>query len=658
MSRLTALKGWLPEWLRPYRAQWLSGDLTAGFIVTVMLIPQSLAYAMLAGLPLQVGIYASIAPLVVYALFGTSMTLAVGPVAVASLMTASALTPLAAPGSPEYVALAVQLAMLSGLMLFAFGMLRLGAVAHFLSHPVISGFISGSALLIALSQLKHVLGVEAAGRGVWNNLVGLAQGLPTLNGTTAMIGVSSLAFLWWARGGLPRLLQRVGVADGLAATLAKLAPMLAVVAATVAVALGQLHLTAGVKVVGEVPAGLPSLAWEAFDWSNVSVLWVPALLIGLVGFVESVSVAQSLAIKRKQRIVPNRELLGLGAANMASAMSGGYPVTGGFARSVVNFAAGAQTPLAGVISAFLMAVLWVPALLIGLVGFVESVSVAQSLAIKRKQRIVPNRELLGLGAANMASAMSGGYPVTGGFARSVVNFAAGAQTPLAGVISAFLMAVVLVGLTDWFRLLPQAVLAATIVVAVTSLIDLSTLRRAWRYDRADAAALLATAAGVLALGVEAGVLLGVALSLGVVVWRSSHPHMAVVGRVPGTEHFRNVSRHRVETVDGVLAVRIDENLFFANAHEVETQLQQLSAEQSPPVRRVLLIMSAVNRIDSTALDMLEAFDQQLTSRGQELWLAEVKGPVADRLARSDLGQRLQARIVLSAHEAMQRFSVT
>jgi SulP family sulfate permease len=201
-------------------------------------------------------------------------------------------------------------------------------------------------------------------------------------------------------------------------------------------------------------------------------------------------------------------------------------------------------------------------------------------------------------------------------------------------------------------------LAATIVVAVTSLIDLSTLRRAWRYDRADAAALLATAAGVLALGVEAGVLLGVALSLGVVVWRSSHPHMAVVGRVPGTEHFRNVSRHRVETVDGVLAVRIDENLFFANAHEVETQLQQLSAAQSSPVRRVLLIMSAVNRIDSTALDMLEAFDQQLTSRGQELWLAEVKGPVVDRLARSDLGQRLQARIVLSAHEAMQRLSVT
>jgi SulP family sulfate permease len=311
-----------------------------------------------------------------------------------------------------------------------------------------------------------------------------------------------------------------------------------------------------------------------------------------------------------------------------------------------------------------LSLLWVPALLIGLVGFVESVSVAQSLAMKRKQRIVPNKELLGLGAANMASAMSGGYPVTGGFARSVVNFAVGAQTPLAGVISALLMAVVLVGLTDWFALLPQAVLAATIVVAVTSLVDLGTLRRAWRYDRADAA-LLVTAAGVLLLGVEAGVLLGVeagvllgvALSLGVVVWRSSHPHMAVVGRVPGTEHFRNVSRHQVQTTPGVLAVRIDENLFFANAHEVETQLQQLCAEQDEPVQRVLLIMSAVNRIDSTALEMLDAFDQQLASRGQALWLAEVKGPVADRLARSELGQRLRARTALSTHEAMQQMRV-
>jgi SulP family sulfate permease len=555
-----------PLWLREYRRDKLSGDMTAGFIVTVMLIPQSLAYAMLAGLPLEVGIYASIAPLIVYAIFGTSMTLAVGPVAVASLMTASALAPLATPGSPEYVAMAAQLAMISGVMLFLFGVLRLGAVAHFLSHPVISGFISGSAVLIAISQVKHVIGISFPGRGVWENLVGLASGVDRINVATAALGLVSLIFLWWARGGLPKLLQRLGIKDSLASTLSKLAPMLAVVLTTLTVSFAGLDAI-GVKVVGEVPAGLPSLAWAALDWSNVSILWGPALLIGLV-------------------------------------------------------------------------------------GFVESISVAQSLAIKRKQRITPDNELLGLGAANMASALSGGFPVTGGFARSVVNFAAGAQTPLAGVISAILMGLVLVGFTDWFEKLPQAVLAATIIVAVTSLIDLTTLRRAWKYDRADAVALMVTALGVIALGVEIGVLLGVALSLGVVIWRSSHPHMAIVGRVPGTEHFRNVARHKVETAPDALAIRIDENLFFANAQTVEARLQSMVAKAGDSTRKVLLILSAVNQIDSTAVEMLEEFEHSLASQGKELWFAEVKGPVADRLNKSELGSKMQSRTALSTNDLM------
>jgi SulP family sulfate permease len=555
-----------PLWLREYRRDKLSGDMTAGFIVTVMLIPQSLAYAMLAGLPLEVGIYASIAPLIVYAIFGTSMTLAVGPVAVASLMTASALAPLATPGSPEYVAMAAQLAMISGVMLFLFGVLRLGAVAHFLSHPVISGFISGSAVLIAISQVKHVIGISFPGRGVWENLVGLASGVDRINVATAALGLVSLIFLWWARGGLPKLLQRLGIKDSLASTLSKLAPMLAVVLTTLTVSFAGLDAI-GVKVVGEVPAGLPSLAWAALDWSNVSILWGPALLIGLV-------------------------------------------------------------------------------------GFVESISVAQSLAIKRKQRITPDKELLGLGAANMASALSGGFPVTGGFARSVVNFAAGAQTPLAGVISAILMGLVLVGFTDWFEKLPQAVLAATIIVAVTSLIDLTTLRRAWKYDRADAVALMVTALGVIALGVEIGVLLGVALSLGVVIWRSSHPHMAIVGRVPGTEHFRNVARHKVETAPDALAIRIDENLFFANAQTVEARLQSMVAKAGDSTRKVLLILSAVNQIDSTAVEMLEEFEHSLASQGKELWFAEVKGPVADRLNKSELGSKMQSRTALSTNDLM------
>ena len=558
---------WLPAWLRTYRPAWLAGDLTAGLIVTVMLIPQSLAYAMLAGLPPEVGLYASILPIVAYALLGSSMTLAVGPVAVASLMTASALQPLAAAGSAEYVTLAVQLSLISGVMLLAFGALRLGFLAYFLSHPVISGFISGSAVLIAVGQLKHLLGVQVTGSGVFETLGGLLTALPQTQPTTVAIGVSSLLFLLAARRYLAPVLERLGMATSTAGLMAKLAPMLAVIASTAIVAFFGLHESAGVRVVGAVPQGLPQLSLQLPGLSALGQLWLPALLITLI-------------------------------------------------------------------------------------GFVESVSVAQSLALKRQQRIQPNRELLGLGAANLASALSGGYPVTGGFARSVVNFAAGAHTPLAGVISAALMALVISVMTGLFYYLPHAVLAATIIVAVTSLIDLHTLQEAWHYDRADALSLVATALGVVALGVEVGILTGVVLSLAVLVWRSSHPHMAVVGRVPGTEHFRNIARHTVQTVPGLLALRVDESLFFANATVLEDRIEALLG-QDATLRRVLLICSAVNQIDTTALGVLTQLERSLAARGVEFMLAEVKGPVMDRLRPTELGQRLQQRVFLSVHEAFE-----
>lgn len=558
---------WLPAWLRSYRPAWLAGDLTAGVIVTVMLVPQSLAYALLAGLPPEVGLYASIRPLVAYALLGSSMTLAVGPVAVASLMTASALQPLAAAGSAEYVTLAIQLSLISGVMLLAFGALRLGFLAHFLSHPVISGFITGSAVLIAVGQLKHLLGVKVVGADVLETLVGLARALPQTQAVTLALGGASLLFLLLARRYLAPLLARLGLPAKAAELTARLAPMVAVIASTAVVWRFRLDETAGVSVVGQVPQGLPQL----------------------------------------HLVLPGMDTLGQ---------------------------------------------LWLPALLITLIGFVESVSVAQSLALKRQQRILPNRELLGLGAANVASALSGGYPVTGGFARSVVNFAAGAHTPLAGVISAALMALVIAALTGLFDYLPHAVLAATIIVAVTSLIDLKTLQQAWRYDRADALSLLATALGVVALGVEAGILMGVALSLAVLVWRSSHPHMAVVGRVPGTAHFRNVERHAVQTVPGLLALRVDESLFFANATVLEDRVEALLA-QDPSVRRVLLICSAVNQIDATALGVLTQLERSLAGRGIAFTLAEVKGPVMDRLRSTELGQRLQGKVFLSVHEAFE-----
>jgi sulfate permease, SulP family len=555
----------LPHWLLRYQRAWLVGDVTAGLIVTVMLIPQSLAYSLLAGLPPQMGLYASMLPIVAYALLGSSMTLAVGPVAVLSLMTASALAPLASAGSAEYALLAVQLALISGLMLVVFSALRLGFLANFLSHPVLSGFITGSAILIAVGQLKHLLGVPVAGAHLFDMLANLVDNIDQTNPVSATIGTLSLLVLVLARRWLEPLAIRLGLPAAQAQLLGRFMPMLVVLTATGGVALLKLDQTAAVSVVGLVPQGLPHFALPTPSWSGLSQLWLRALLISLVGFVESVSVAQALALKRQQRIAPNRELLGLGAANLVSAISGSFVVTGGFARSVVNFAAGAHTPLAGVISAGLMAL----------------------------------------------------------------------------VIAAF---------TDLLRPMPHAVLAATIIVAVSSLIDWHTLKQAWRYDRADAVSLLATAGGVLLLGVEAGIVMGVALSLAALVWRSSQPHMAVVGRVTGTEHFRNVLRHPVQTVPGLLALRIDESLFFANTTAVEDRIESLLSQDSA-VRHLLLICSAVNQIDTTALDMLIRLERSLAARGILLLLAEVKGPVMDRLQPTELGQRLQGRVYLSTHEA-------
>jgi SulP family sulfate permease len=555
----------LPNWLRQYQRPWLAGDLTAGLIVTVMLIPQSLAYAMLAGLPPQVGLYASILPLLAYAFFGSSMTLAVGPVAVASLMTASALSPLAAPGSDTYVALAVLLALMSGLILLVAGVLRLGFLAYFLSHPVISGFISGSAILIAMGQLKYLLGISLPGGSIIATLNGLFDQISSVNGDTALIGIAALIFLFFARSRLAPLLKSLGTPVKLAELLTKLAPMAVVIVSTAIVATTGLDQSAQVAVVGGVPSGLPGIALPPIDWQQTRALWLPALLISLVGFVESVSVAQSLALKRGQRIAPDRELLGIGAANIASALSGGYPVTGGFARSVVNFSAGANTPAAGVISAVLMAI----------------------------------------------------------------------------VISAF---------TGWFYYLPVSVLAATIIVAVLGLIDWRTLQKAWAYDKADALSLLLTMAGVIFLGVEEGILLGVALSLAVLVWRSSHPHIAVVGRVAGTEHFRNIDRHQVETLPGLVALRIDESLYFANAPMIEEKLEALVQSQ-PDTKAILLILSAVNQLDSTALDMLTELEKNLATRSIALQFAEIKGPVLDRLRSTSLGEVMQDRIFLSTHAA-------
>jgi SulP family sulfate permease len=512
------------------------------------------------------GLYASILPLVAYAIFGTSRALAVGPVAVVSLLTAAAVSEVAAPGSPEYIAAAIVLAFLSGMILLVMGVLRLGFIANLLSHPVVSGFITASGIIIATSQLKHILGVSAGGDNLVAILSSLAVALPETNFVTLVIGVAATAFLFWVRKGLKPLLRRLGLSDYVAGLVARGGPVLAVVASILAVVALDLGAT-GVDVVGEVPQGLPEITVPLVD---------PELWLALLP----------------------------------------------------------------------------AAFLISIIGFVESVSVAQTLAARKRQSIVPDQELVGLGAANVAAAFSGGYPVTGGFARSVVNFDAGAETPAAGAYTAVGIALASLFLTPLLFHLPIAVLAATIIVAVLSLVDLGALKRTWDYSKSDFAAMAATILLTLGIGVEAGVMAGVGLSIALYLWHTSRPHVAVVGQVPGTEHFRNVKRHEVVTSPVVLTLRVDESLYFANARAIEDVIQSEVAAR-PDVRHVVLQCTAVNAIDASALESLELTMHRLEAAGIELHLSEVKGPVMDRLERhSEFLKHLTGRVFLTQHQAM------
>lgn len=565
------LRRYMPilDWGRTYDRKALSNDLIAAVIVTIMLIPQSLAYALLAGLPPEAGIYASIAPIMLYALFGTSRALAVGPVAVVSLLTASAIGQVAEQGTAGYAVAALTLAFLSGGLLMLMGVFRLGFLANFLSHPVIAGFITASGILIATSQLKHILGVSAHGHTLPEMLVALFSHLGDVNWITLMIGVTATAFLFWVRKGLKPALTQLGASALISDMATKAGPVIAVAGTTLAV--WAFDLTdKGVKIVGAVPKSLPPLTLPGFSPDLISALLMPAILISIIGFVESVSVAQTLAAKKRERIDPDQELIGLGAANLGAAFTGGYPVTGGFARSVVNFDAGAETPAAGAFTA------------------------------------------VGLAIAALA-------------------------------------------LTPLVYYLPNATLAATIIVAVLSLVDLSILKKTWNYRRADFTAVAGTILLTLSLGVEVGVAAGVVISLLLHLYKTSRPHVAEVGLVPDTQHFRNIQRHRVVTDPSLMTLRVDESLYFVNARFLEDLIQRRVTDGSD-IRNVVLMCSAVNEVDYSALESLEAINHRLKNLGVGLHLSEVKGPVMDRLKRSHFIADLNGEVFLSQFDAWNHFA--
>ncbi len=556
-------------WLRDYNTSTFKADMVAGVVVTMMLIPQSLAYALLAGLPAETGLYASIFPLIAYAVFGSSRALSVGPVAVVSLMTMVALSKIVEQGSVDYISAATALALLTGGFLLLMGTFRLGFIANFLSHTVVSGFITASGILIALSQLRHIVGISAHGDTAPEILRTLAANMTTINSTTAAIGLLVLVFLFWARSGVAPLLTQRGLTQNNAALIAKAAPVIGVVTTIFCVWYWRLDLQ-GVAIVGTIPTGLPRIAMPQISFALIEQLWLPALSIAIIGYVESVSVGKTLAAKKRTNIDTNQELFGLGAANVASAISGGFPVTGGLSRSVVNYDAGAVTQAASIYAA------------------------------------------IGIAFASLY-------------------------------------------LTPALYFLPKATLAATIIVAVLSIVDLAIVRKTWTFSASDFRALMITILGTLLFGVEAGVLCGVLLSIGLYLYRTSIPHIAEVGLVEGTQHFRNIQRYRVTTNIHVLNLRVDESLFFANASFLETLIYN-RIYANDKIAHVVLMCSAINEIDYSALEVLEMINERLRDQGICLHLSEVKGPVMDTLRYSGLTEMLSGNIYLTQFDAFQQLN--
>lgn len=552
---------------RRYPRGAIGDDVVAALIVTVLLVPQSLAYALLAGLPPVVGVMASLLPILAYAAFGSSSTLAVGPVAVLSMMTAQAVGPVAQALGVDAHLVAMVLAMEIAIVFVIAAALRLEVFAALLSAPVLHGFITGAAVVIAIGQLPLLLGVAVKGNTL-TEMLQAAAAAPAItpHWPTAAVGLTGLTALWAIRRHGVRVAGRFGLSTRAAQLATRIAPMVVVVLAIVWIAAAPPGFS-GVALAGTI---------DLLDGLRYTPLW--------------------------------------------------------------------QAPPA------VWQAMLAPALLLGLVGYVESLAVAEALAARRGERIAPRRELLGLAAANAAAGVSGGMPVTGGFARSIVNFDAGARTRMAGVWTVLFLAISVFLLGDVLRFLPKAVLAATIMVAVLSLIDLHPFLQAWRYSRAEFGLMLLVAALTVLAGVEAALLVGVVAAAALLLQRTARPHWAEVGRLRGTETFRNVKRFKVDTLPAVMSIRIDESLLFTNSRWL-TDTLVAAPVQRPGLKHVVLMMSGVNDIDLSGLEALIHLSRDLKVQGADLHLSELKGPVEDRLVAADLAGWLSGKVFRTQHDA-------
>ena len=556
--------------LRRYRSGDFSHDAVAGIILGVITVPQAVAYAFLAGLPPEAGLYACLLPMLMYAILGSSRELVVGPVAVAALMVAATVKEFAPAYSYEYLSIATIISLQAGLLLWILRLSRMGGVVNLLSHPVVSGFVNAAALIIILSQLLPFTGqASEVGNNTWDNLLSLSGSIEKINPFALAIGVGGLVVLWLTQRFGYLVLRPFSSRDTeelMQSPITRIGPMIVVLLSVLAVIGFNLDESYAVSTVGAIPAGLPSLKVPPFNLD----LWI--------------DLAPSSAI-------------------------------------------------------------------IALVAYVESFTVATMLATRRRQRVNSHQDLIALGAANIGAAFTGAYPVAGSFSRSSVNFAAGARTPISAMVCAVVVVITLIALTPLFARLPQAALAAIIASSVYSLIDFRSLRGHWRFYHHDVVTHVVTMIAVLALDVETGLLIGVATSIALFIRRSSRPTVTLIGRIPNSEVYRSTKHHDVETFGHVAAVRIDENIYFANANQIENRLLKV-VQQKPRTRHLLIVMSAVNLIDVSGLEMLRRVNENLSRMDIKLHIAEVKSKVMDALKTTELPTSISGNVFFSTDQAM------
>lgn len=558
-------------WLKGYNRAGFTNDFVAAVIVTVLLVPQCLAYAMLADLPPIVGVYASILPLLAYAAFGSSRFISVGPTAVISLMTAAAIAMI--PEESRLVGAAL-MALLSGVILIVMGLLKSGFIMNFVSRSVVGAYITGAALLIMISQLKHILGVEAGGTTAYAMIKSLVPGLSNVNVMAILVGLACITLFWFSRNYLAYGLVKSGMRSKRAKMIARMFPILVIASSILVSHIGRLADNYDLNVVGIIPSGLPRIS---------------------------------------------------------------IPMPGdGSWDSYLE----------------LLQLLWLPALVLALVAFVDSMSTAQTLAAKSRSRINADKEMLAMGASNFVAGLSAGYPVNGSMSRSVVSFSAGAVSPISGVIVAVLMAISALFLTPVLKHLPLATLAALIIAACFSLFDFKGMWQTFRYSRSDGIIAILTFLGVLVFGVQWGVLIGVVLSMTLHIRTTLRPNMALVGRFPGTDHYRDASRFNVETFDEVKTLRIDESLYYANARYLEDKIARV-VQQNPKMTDLILMCPAVNRIDASAISSLLTINERLKSADVDLHFSELHTYLKERLMKSDLIESLTGQIYFSQKEAME-----